>query len=698
MLSSRKRTTDKNEKDGRKSSVKSVKSSVDNEKATTSKKLEKTPKLHVDLEKDSKAIPSNTKKIVSSVVKSNVSADRLQNKIKALKGNHQVVTNTKDLPIKRKVDNDSSKVALVKKSPSSLVRKSSSKHSDTISNKNNVAKKPLTNVTINSPKQKRKELQLNSAQENRDEEKYFGTSNDEQIVKNSARSKNNVSEKQEINLNNHKRYRTRTLEPEEIKIIDKLVQNIEYSDNNISEVNVNRKLLAQPKAFFISLDEQNKAHGSKEKNTDQKQDDKNKEDENDALSYEDDFESYESDFESFNSSDKSSKVSESEIDEVSSTTSGLSSLNNINQNKVKDDKIFDSGNYELGESQKTSDTKSNVSPQRINENVSANNPKTEYLPQSMASLTDEGFDENSAGPLCSINNISISSKTESNIIHNDDNINNKSNYSQRAQDLKELIVLDHVKYFLFEMFPMSYDSFIMIHGKSNMKQVMCQTNDDYIDEDVQTDLIPVENKWTQHPIEFSDSNIIFGKNDDKDKKNYTKDKFSPLEIYVSQKSGCGSDSLVTNTEIKNKLSIVHRTNFAKLTKFIDKTGKCILNYLDDIQRFSSEDTTALRENPVNEKHPYNENEKYIYEIIKQRPLEKIQFSKMDSNIILTIHPVKSEHISKKPNIDMCSIICTWFLKGNLLKPSKMLGTIGNIKCCEISKGLSGIVVAGLEDG
>ncbi|XP_077301673.1 uncharacterized protein LOC143922323 [Arctopsyche grandis] len=687
----RKKSTSINDKEEKKKiKVSEKSSSVDHEvkKKGVSKISENVlRKKSKDIESGVKvkAVPSTSRKIVSNSIKANntVVHQRIKNESTPLKANHQVNTNVQNLTVKKRNPKAESKQPVAKQRTQNVSTKNRE-----LSNDKMVSPKVQTSVTINSPKQKRKELPLNLSTQNSASPR---DSNVQNSKLNGVIGKSLTNEKFDLALNNHSRYRTRTLDPEEVKVIDKLVPNIDYEVSQ-SKPNVKRNLIAQPKTFFVSLDEKEKSkvHKSKQETTKvsncDKSDPPEPQDSGESLSYEDDFESYESDFESDDSTNGSHTSTSSRAEEVSSTSSNLDSTNNDLQIRAKldDDKKFDSGNYELGELQKSAESKP---LEKIIEVNNSSNLKCEPVPQPMTSLTDEGFDENSAGLSSSINNVSNSTKV------NDST--KKTAFAQRAKDLQGLIVLDDVKYTLFEMFPMNYDTFIMIHGKSNMNQVTCQTNDDYIDQDVQTDSVSTDTKWTQNPIKFSKHLIVHNENapnsnnnQNAKSKNMDMD-YSALEVYVSQKLGCGSSTLFTHKEIRDKIHSAHRASFVKLTKFIHKAGRLVLNFFNERERFV-EDKSANISADEN-KHTYKNEGNVVYEVIKKYPLKNIHFT--DTNTVLTVHSA-----AKTDSVRLETLICLWMLRNGALEPLKILSTVGSVKCCAVSGGLSGLVVAGLSDG
>ena len=75
------------------------------------------------------------------------------------------------------------------------------------------------------------------------------------------------------------------------------------------------------------------------------------------------------------------------------------------------------------------------------------------------------------------------------------------------QELSKLIELDEVGMDLFELQPFNiYEVYMKSFGRLNTEQVAVQTNDDTIDQEVQTDEIETETRWNQ----FSNEVQSFG--------------------------------------------------------------------------------------------------------------------------------------------------------------------------------------------
>ncbi|XP_026687254.1 WD repeat-containing protein 60-like, partial [Diaphorina citri] len=83
--------------------------------------------------------------------------------------------------------------------------------------------------------------------------------------------------------------------------------------------------------------------------------------------------------------------------------------------------------------------------------------------------------------------------------------NKKKNVKRkkRSDYLLDMIKLDRLSYVIYECPPIPYEVYIKCYGRSNTQQVLVQTNDDNLDEEIQTEPIDNHTKWTQCPISFS---------------------------------------------------------------------------------------------------------------------------------------------------------------------------------------------------
>ncbi|PAV91644.1 hypothetical protein WR25_20126 [Diploscapter pachys] len=75
-----------------------------------------------------------------------------------------------------------------------------------------------------------------------------------------------------------------------------------------------------------------------------------------------------------------------------------------------------------------------------------------------------------------------------------------SDAEKKYRKLREMITLERVKFIILDQPPMKdYDYYMEMFGAVGKAQNSCQTGDDDLDEEVQTDEPTTETKWTMHP-------------------------------------------------------------------------------------------------------------------------------------------------------------------------------------------------------
>lgn len=274
-----------------------------------------------------------------------------------------------------KLDKKSNIKASVVKTRKDPVRndgdKKSTKNSRQIGTPRTAKDLPFLNVTVNSPPSQRKQ--------------YVPNESKEDLSKNKHRKINETTvNNANIKSSDRQRQKTRTLNENEVKILTS-----EIVDNNIEMQNLTRKLNAKPKAFFVNIDSE-KSKVKEEKNAGSSNNLKSSDDEN--YSYEDDFESYESDFESYHS--ESNKQNSSDTDDNDIEVNNEDSDNAILTERGKiqhhdEEKMLDSGNFELREAQKSANKMKPLIMDDIMEDSEDVNGGIDA--KNKSSLTDEGF-------------------------------------------------------------------------------------------------------------------------------------------------------------------------------------------------------------------------------------------------------------------------------------------------------------------
>ncbi|XP_026314372.1 uncharacterized protein LOC113226069 [Hyposmocoma kahamanoa] len=561
---------------------------------------------------------------------------------------------------------------------------------------------PFSNVTVNSPVVKKK-LNLN-----RDPVNVFKKIDSSQDSKPKKTDKNVTREVHKVQLksktveNNkidtRERTQTRTLTNDEVRMLTPTVV-----DNNAQMINLTKTLKAKPKAFYVELDDKHKKVLKKDKSSEEE------------YSYEDDFESYESDFDSYYSD--GSKVSTGETSNEEEHSNEEKKFGNGAKEIKDEEKMLDSGSYDLRDQRSA-----NRRPTQMEFILEA----SEDVENKKTSLTDEGFLEmSSSSAVLNMKHVDMLEKPL--FIDFSKSKQNKSKkrlneqLKQRAKDLLSMIILHKMSYTLFEMKPIPYDLYMATFGRSNYTQIAIQTFDDGITEEVQTDEISLDNKWTQYPVKFSSCDVYLNNNDNKQKcvkndEDYLSkftllinrksdieinDQISqnqdyiqnPLRIYLEQKDGVGSDQMLPFEIYKSKLEN-NNYNVNKLRKFLKKSERRIFNILN---LNTGQNIVALSQNT----HlPFSKGSTSVTlenlpdkNILKNTNIKSIIFSETKSNLILTVHTKCSNGIMA----GKC-IICLWDLSVARLEPHKILIAIDNVAIGRYRGDTNGIFVAALDDG
>lgn len=395
---------------------------------------------------------------------------------------------------------------------------------------------------------------------------------------------------------------------------------------------------------------------------------------NDNYGYEDDFEEYESDFEE----DTESGLSITSTEETGTVSDNVRSQStnedvNASANKfgtkvaVEEERKLDSGNYDLTTKMVLSEAVKQRQMDEIREAISREN--SIYQESKTNETEPESLKDES-------NKIKIMNFKEA---YNRSEIKkSRVKAKQRASQLLGMVTLHAMQYTLFEMTPIPYSVFIKCYGKLNTVQASTQTNEDVLHEEVQTDVIVLENKWTQYPIEFH----RWENNGD------------DLNIYLEDRAGVGSDTPNNHTKCLSS----RKYNANRLSNFMQYAGQIMLILLEEEEQISN---LTLQET---NKRIYKFSDGLVQisveniNFLKDRTISDIVFSPHNPNTILTVHRIAKEN--GNTFIDQYyarSIICVW----NILEPSQPLKML--VAPCQISAAcfddtFLDLIYAGLTDG
>ncbi|CAH2062358.1 unnamed protein product, partial [Iphiclides podalirius] len=553
------------------------------------------------------------------------------------------------------------------------------------------------NVTVNSPVTNRK-LNLTNEKAN--------SSNNHKV---NEEPKTKASESEgKVNSNmadifTRQRSKTRTLDESEAKVFRPDVVN-----NNAEMKNLSRKLSAKPKSFFVDLNG-GQPKTEKERSSEEE------------VSYEDDFESYESDFDSYHSdaqsgedsstSDERRSPEDNENEIKTDDESGTARETNLKD--VKDEeRMLDSGSYDLRETQRSAQKNK---PLRLDFILEG----TEEA-EKRSSLTDEGFQDMSTSSV-----VSNSKTMHVDVLERPFFVDFKTckrnrrkrhifeRLRRRAEDILGMVTLHEMRFTLFEMQPVPYDSFMAAFGRSDCAQVSVQTLEDAISSEVQTEGAICETKWTQHPVKFSKHDICLcaektksGTGDELEDRfavllNPAKDSIvsvserhgDPLSILLEQRNGVGSDTIQSRNVYPANLKSID-FNVDRLRKFLNRTESRISRILNS--NAGNSDVSGLVRTT---KLPFSGGyvtvplEKSKLPSIKDTKVTNVILSETRSHFVVTVHE-KCSNDSSIPR----SLLCVWDLSLAMHEPLKVLVAMDNVAIGKFRGVSDGIVVAALIDG
>ncbi|KAK6168770.1 hypothetical protein SNE40_019952 [Patella caerulea] len=232
---------------------------------------------------------------------------------------------------------------------------------------------------------------------------------------------------------------------------------------------------------------------------------------------------------------------------------------------------------------------------------------------------------------------------------------------KRYKDLVSLIEFDKAEFVMFDLPPVKeYDLYIRSFGRSDSKQAYIQTNEDDIDQEVQTEGIEYRDKWTQHPAEDF--------------------------------LGCGGDDIEQKTNAKSEYISKHQTE--KIAQFVSKAAQVIGIILDEESGLSNNDGNKSRiDSNLSLSSDYVQ--LGIPTFLQGRYVEFATFSSSQPNILLTSYSC-SQNIAIN-NYDTKGILCIW----SVLEPSnpqKILACESQPTCCCLSPRKPLLACAGMVDG
>ncbi|XP_069067268.1 cytoplasmic dynein 2 intermediate chain 1 isoform X1 [Pleurodeles waltl] len=238
-----------------------------------------------------------------------------------------------------------------------------------------------------------------------------------------------------------------------------------------------------------------------------------------------------------------------------------------------------------------------------------------------------------------------------------------SKQKKRSTELLRLIDLDFsITFSLLDLSPVNeYDMYIRSFGKTNTKQAYVQCNDDSVEQDIQTENIETEEKWTQYPGEGA------------------------------RVSGGPSN---TDSEFSDAVSIP-KVDSQKLASFLRSACQVVAVLLEEDQA-EKQSSWKLRSQEASLSisdgcFQLNMNLQFLHD----RKVCCLHFSQVQRHVLISVHGLPANPGAVP--LDDKYIVCVW----NIWEPStplKILVCESEVKCCCFGPGKATLVFAGTADG
>ncbi|XP_078519404.1 cytoplasmic dynein 2 intermediate chain 1 isoform X2 [Lissotriton helveticus] len=234
---------------------------------------------------------------------------------------------------------------------------------------------------------------------------------------------------------------------------------------------------------------------------------------------------------------------------------------------------------------------------------------------------------------------------------------------KRSTELLRLIDLDFsITFSLLDLAPVNeYDMYIRSFGTTNTKQAYVQCNDDSVEQDIQTEKIETEEKWTQYPGEGT------------------------------RVSGGPTNS---DGEFSDAVSIP-KVDSQKLANFLRSACQVVAVLLEENQA-EKQSSWKLRSQEASLSisdgcFQLNTNLPFL----RDRKVCCLHFSQVQRHVLISVHGLPANPGAVR--LDYKYILCVW----NIWEPStplKLLVCESEVKCCCFSPGKATLVFAGTTDG
>ncbi|XP_059901503.1 cytoplasmic dynein 2 intermediate chain 1 isoform X2 [Gadus macrocephalus] len=238
-----------------------------------------------------------------------------------------------------------------------------------------------------------------------------------------------------------------------------------------------------------------------------------------------------------------------------------------------------------------------------------------------------------------------------------------SQQKKRSTELLRLVELDFSPTVsLLDLPPLSqYDVYIKSFGNTNTKQAYVQCREDDGERDVQTDLIEVLDRWTQHPADHTGACGEPGRSQDAPDGNTAQINIDSQRLATFLHSAVQVMSVLLEEDHAERRSL--RTTSSQTDALSFSEGNLQLN-------------TQL---------PF----------LHGRPCSLLLFSASQRQTLLSVHGPLAQPGAVR--LDSWTLLCVWSM-WEPSRPQKVLVYESEVRCCCFSPGRGALVLAGTSDG
>eukprot|EP00118_Oscarella_pearsei_P012676 m.95335 g.95335 ORF g.95335 m.95335 type:complete len:994 (+) comp36846_c0_seq5:51-3032(+) len=232
---------------------------------------------------------------------------------------------------------------------------------------------------------------------------------------------------------------------------------------------------------------------------------------------------------------------------------------------------------------------------------------------------------------------------------------------KRGRELLKLIELDVQAIEILDVAPQSeYELYIKRYGRGNTRQVCVQTNEDNMDEEVQTEPVMDLEKWTQHP---------------------------PEDLH-----GFGGG----REEVEEEEKAVQVKDSLRFAKFVQKAAHVVSVLLEESSSGLSRHRSDHRKSP----YPFSSGCIRLAStasVFSGRRAVSCTFSPTQTNLLLTAFSASPSMDSQSDLFNGVGVVCLWNIN-DAMRPEKVLVCESLPLCCCFGPSKGSLAFAGTDDG